>query len=83
MSGFYNNGINYTHIQSVTKSDSTELKIRAFMVGVAGDVAVQTGSMDAAVTIPGCLVGVVYPVAGNAVKIMSTNTTATGIIGLR
>ena len=83
MQKFHNDGLQYTRALSVTKSDSTELDIRAFMVGGAGDVAIQTASMDAAVTLTGCLAGVIYPIGGGAIKIMSTNTTATSIVGLR
>ena len=82
MSKFNNDGIGYTSAAAVTPNNSTELDINAFFVGVGGDVAIQTASMAAAVTLKNCISGVIYPIQGKAIKIMSTNTTATNIVGL-
>ena len=72
-----------TKLTSITKSDATDLttlKIRALWIGGAGDVAVIAFGDTAAVTIAGVLAGTLLPVA--VVKVMSTNTTATNIVGL-
>lgn len=72
-----------TKLVSITKSDSTDLttsKIRALWIGGAGDVAVIAFGDTAAVTISSVLAGTLLPVS--VVKVMSTNTTATAIVGL-
>lgn len=72
-----------TKLTSITKSDATDLtslKIRALWVGGAGDVAVIALNDTAAVTIAGVLAGTLLPIA--VVKVMSTNTTATNIVGV-
>ncbi len=53
---------------------------RGFYVGAAGNVAVVLES-GTAVTFPNMLAGVVYPI--RCVRINSTNTTASSIVGLR
>lgn len=68
---------------TITKSDVTDLtssKIRALWVGGAGDVAVIMLNDTAAVTITAVPAGTLLPIAVN--KVMSTNTTATSIVGL-
>jgi hypothetical protein len=68
---------------AITKSDATDLtasKIRGLWVGGAGDVAVIAAGDSAAVTIVGVPAGTLLPVS--VVKVMSTNTTATSIVGL-
>lgn len=68
---------------AITKSDSTDLtasKIRALWVGGAGDVAVIALNDTAAVTIASVPAGTLLPIS--VVKVMSTNTTATSIVGL-
>ena len=67
----------------VTPSDSTDHSgnpFRSLYVGTAGDVAVETegGTAITFHNVPG---GAVLPV--RVVKVMSTNTTASDIIGLR
>lgn len=64
----------------ITKSDSTTYSppLDGFMVAVAGNVAAIMSGDTAAVTLP-VLAGVQY--SGSFSKIMSTNTTATGIVG--
>jgi hypothetical protein len=71
-----------TKVQAVTPSDSTtfEPPLRGFMVGAVGNVAVIAADDDAAVTLVAVAVGVVHPISCK--KIMSTNTTATSIVGL-
>lgn len=66
---------------SITPSDSTNFNIaaRAFYVGVAGNVAIVTPS-GSVVTLVGCQTGVIYPIV--CIRINSTNTTATSLVGL-
>lgn len=70
-------------IVAITPSDSADVPggyIRGFIVTVAGDVAVNMADGSTG-TLPDCAVGVqhVYQIS----RILSTGTTATGIIGLR
>lgn len=72
-----------TKLSSITKSDVTDLttnKIRALWVGGAGDVAVIALNDTTPVTIVGVLAGTLLPIS--VVKVMSTNTTATSIVGI-
>lgn len=72
-----------TKLLAITKSDATDLtanKIRALWIGGAGDVAVIALNDTAAVTIAGVVAGTLLPVS--VVKVMSTNTTATNIVGI-
>ena len=72
-----------TQLISITKSDATDLttsKVRGLWIGGAGDVAVIAFNDTAAVTIAGVLAGTLLPIS--VTKVMSTNTTATLIIGL-
>lgn len=64
---------------AITPSDATEIAARFLYVGGAGDVAVQTFG-GATVTFVGVPGGTFMPV--RAQKVMATNTTATGIVGL-
>jgi hypothetical protein len=67
----------------ITKSDSTDLtssNIRMLWIGGAGDVAVIASDDSAAVTIASVAAGTLLRIAVK--KVMSTNTTATNIIGL-
>jgi hypothetical protein len=70
-----------THLFTITPSDSVNLRYvtRAIRVGGAGDLAVKTsgGSIE---TIPSCLAGEVIAVM--AVKVYSTGTTATLLMGM-
>ena len=81
MSQFNNNGYNYSHAFSITTNDTTTKNANAFMVTVAGTVSIKTPSMasNLALTV---LAGVIYPIGGQAV-VFHTDSTATGIIGLR
>jgi hypothetical protein len=67
---------------AVTKSDATTYSppFRALWVGGAGDVAVKTKVGGSAVTFVGVAAGTILPV--NAYQVMSTNTTATSIVGI-
>jgi len=67
----------------VTKSDSTIYNppFRGIWVGTAGDVAIKTPGMTAAVTIKNVVGGTLLPI--KAEMIMSTNTDASDIVGLR
>jgi hypothetical protein len=68
---------------AVTKSDVTtyDPPLRALWVGGAGNVAVIAADDADAVTITEVAAGTLLPIACS--KVMSTNTTATLIIGLR
>ncbi len=68
--------------QAITKSDSTTYSpsIRLLYVGGAGDVAIMTRDGDT-VTIAGLAAGAVIDWV-LIYKVMSTNTTATNIVGL-
>lgn len=66
---------------AVTKSDSTVLKFKRLYVGGGGNVAVQLGdAADSVVTFTAVPTGAYLDVTGN--RVMSTNTTATAIVGL-
>lgn len=73
-----------TNGAAVTPSDSTILvKTRALWIGGAGNVAVvfaDAGTGGSAVTLTGATAGSIIPVS--AIKVMSTNTTATNIVAL-
>jgi hypothetical protein len=64
--------------QAVTPSDSTDVSFFGFYVGITGDVAVTTAK-GTVVTFTAVPAGQIIPVAVS--KIMSTNTTATDIVG--
>lgn len=66
---------------AVTPSDATELQYEAIWIGVGGDVAVIFKNDSAAVTLKNVASG--EPIIGCIKKVMSTNTTATNIVGLR
>lgn len=69
------------NLTAITKSDSTVLiSLRALWVGGAGDVAVIAVGDTVAVTITAVPAGTLLPIAVS--KVMSTNTTATNIVGL-
>lgn len=66
---------------SITPNDSTELvNCRAIWVGGAGNVAIVARDDSSAVTVVGVAAGTLLPIMCK--KVMSTNTTATNIIGL-
>lgn len=69
---------------AITTSDSTDYSddpFRAVWVGGAGNIAVIAENDTAAVTISGVQAGTLLPIS--VTKIMSTNTTATLIVGVR
>ncbi len=65
---------------AITKSDSTIVNCRALYVGGTGDVAVIPIDGTAAVTFSAVPAGSLLPIACS--KVMSTNTSATLIVGL-
>lgn len=66
---------------AVTPSDSTILGgVRALFVGTGGNVAVVTPGRTTAVTFANVGDGTILPVRCS--KVMSTNTTASGIVAL-
>jgi len=65
---------------AVTPSDSTALKLTSgIYVGSDGDLAV-TDNLGVVTTLVGVKAGNVYPI--RVKKVMSTNTTATGIVAM-
>jgi hypothetical protein len=70
----------YTSARSVTKSDSTIIAAtRGIMAAVTGDLAVVFPD-STAVTFTSIVAGQIYPIS--VIKVMSTGTTATGIVAL-
>lgn len=67
---------------AVSPSDSTTVNFRGLYVGAGGNVAVifRDDTSDTAVTLVGVVTGTVLPISVK--KVMSTNTTATSIVGL-
>lgn len=67
---------------AITKSDTVPLTRHcdAIYVGGAGDVAVITAQGTVAVTFSGMAAGTILPV--RCKQVMSTNTTATNLVGL-
>lgn len=68
-----------TKLRAVTPSDSTVVNCQALFVGVTGNVAITAEGDTAAVTLTNVPVGLL-PIACS--KVMSTNTTASGIVAL-
>lgn len=68
---------------AVTKSDSTVYSppLSGVWVGGLGDVAVIPAGQDSAVTFKAVPAGTLLPVVCS--KVMSTNTSATDLVGLR
>lgn len=68
------------HAISITPSDGSNLShaCRALYVGVSGDVAVTTVDGDT-VTLVGLAAGSFHPI--HVIKVFSTGTTATDIVG--
>jgi hypothetical protein len=66
---------------AITKSDSADLPhvTRFLMVGAVGDVALITLNGDT-VTLKAVAAGVPIPICAR--QVLSTNTTATGMVGL-
>lgn len=73
-------GWSFNHALAVTPNDSTDLAhvITGFMVGVAGNVVLDTVGGET-VTVA-CVAGFWYGI--RSTRIHATGTTATGIVGL-
>ena len=65
---------------AITPSNSAFVDLVGFYVGAGGDVVVQTAS-GTTVTFTAVPTGAVIP--GRFIQIMSTNTTATAIVGAK
>ena len=67
---------------AITKNDSSDLAFvtRGIYVGVTGDLAVILDADSSAVTFVGLAAGIIHPLAVK--RVMSTNTTATSIVGV-
>lgn len=78
------NAVRGTKLVSITKSDSTEYDppLEALWVGVTGDVAILAAGDSTAVTISNVPVGLALQ-GVQITKVMSTNTTADELIGIR
>jgi hypothetical protein len=63
-----------------TPSDTVKIgrPVRGFQVGVAGDVALEYADGSTAVW-PACAAGIIHPHV-DFVRVLSTGTTATGIV---
>ena len=72
-----------SEVFDITKSDTTTYNppLRGLRVGTAGDVAVKTPGQHDPVTIPDVLAGETLPI--KIEKVMSTNTSASGLTGYR
>lgn len=66
---------------AVTPSDSTVVLFRGLYIGSGGDLAVRMAKDTSAVTFVAVLGGTFLPLA--VVRVMSTNTTASNIVGLK
>jgi hypothetical protein len=73
----------YVTAFAVTKSDDTVFSppTRALYIGGAGNVAVIMNGDTAAVTFTAPVAGTILPLS--VTKVMSTNTSASAIVGLR
>lgn len=71
-----------TDVFAITPSDSVALTkvTKGLYVGGAGNVAIKTPGNSTAVTFAGVAAGSILPV--RAAYVMSTDTTATSIVGL-
>ncbi len=65
---------------AMTKSDTTVYNFDAVYVGTTGDVAIMKPN-GVAVTFPTVPAGAIIPQPG--IKLMSTNTTASGFVGMK
>lgn len=72
---------NFSHAEAITKSDSTVLNLDALWVGGVGDVALILQDDAAAVTFTAVPAGTLLRM--RITKVMSTNTSATLMVGLR
>jgi hypothetical protein len=71
-----------TRAVAITPHDSNDLAdvTRGLYVGVSGDVRVILAGDTSAVTLTGLAAGMVHPL--RVKRVLSTSTTATGIVGL-
>lgn len=71
-----------TKLFAITKHDTNELAYvtRGIWVGGAGNIAILAVDDSDAVTLVGVAAGTLIPI--RAKKVMSTNTTATSIVGI-
>jgi archaellum component FlaF (FlaF/FlaG flagellin family) len=65
---------------AITPGDTTEVDFNGVYVGGAGNLAV-TLLDGSVITLTAVVVGTIYPL--RAIKVMSTNTTATNLVGLK
>lgn len=72
----------YTSFAAVTPSDTTLINCRGIFVGGSGNLALSINGTTAAVTMLNVMAGTLLPIALDAGRIMSTNTTATQIVAL-
>lgn len=76
-----NNGLPYEYAQALTKSDSTTYTpTRALYVSGTGDVAVVMAGDGGTVIFKAVPAGMLLPI--RVTKLMSTDTTATLVVGL-
>lgn len=71
--------VTWANADSVTVSDTTEIRATALWVGGAGDMSVETAGGDT-VTFVGIQAGSLVPI--EVKKVRSTSTTATDILAL-
>jgi hypothetical protein len=69
-----------TDALAITPSDSTVVNVDAIYVGTTGNVAVTT-LKGTVITFPSVPAGFILPI--KSTKVMSTNTTASNLVGLR
>lgn len=72
----------YSGFAAVTASDTTRVNCRAIYIGGAGNIALSIDGATTAVTFA-VIAGQILPIALDQGRIMTTNTTATGIIALQ
>lgn len=77
---FQNNGI-VNNWSAVTPSDTADNYFNGLYVGVGGDVSIKGADNGTQITFKNVPTGALLPVA--TAKVMSTNTTATNILGAR
>ena len=70
------------NFSEVTKSDSTLVNCKAIYIGTSGDIAIAQSDSGTAVTFSNVGSGTILPISLKNGRIMSTNTTATGIVKL-
>jgi hypothetical protein len=79
---YWQSGLGAIDYVAITPNDSADIPngpVRALWIGGAGNVAVK-GASGTTVNFLGCGSGTIVPIT--CARVMSTNTTATGIVGL-